>query len=79
MADVSDQPGFSTTTENGVSPIDGLLANTSGANFSREYSEDDDFYRHSSTVTTIYCLACKSPHKLALHKRIMAIKKNSFD
>lgn len=49
------------SSDNDINPTtDGLWANsTEGANNSLEASEDD-FYRHSPVVTTIYCLACKS-------------------
>ncbi len=41
-------------------PLDGQWANTSGAaNASQQDGTEDDFYRHSAIVTTIYCLACK--------------------
>ena len=41
-------------------PLDGQWANnSSAANASLSDDTEDDFYRHSATVATIYCLACK--------------------
>lgn len=55
ITETTDQPEF---FSNWNVQFDGHRANASGAaNVSEEETADDDFYRHSSIVTTVYCLA----------------------
>ncbi|XP_045034989.1 uncharacterized protein LOC123475865 isoform X2 [Daphnia magna] len=55
ITETTDQPEF---FSNWNVQFDGHRANASGAaNVSEEETTDDDFYRHSSIVTTVYCLA----------------------
>ena len=55
----TEQPEFFSIED--VVQSDGQWANTSDAfNSSQTETTEDDFYRHSSVVTTVYCLACKN-------------------
>jgi hypothetical protein len=66
----ADQPEFFSIED--VVQSDGQWANTSDAfNWSQTGTTEDDFYRHSPIVTTVYCLACK---KLKTEKKKILCK-----
>lgn len=58
---IAESTAGSLSSDDEIVPTDGQWANTtlSAINASQQEGNEDDFYRHSTVVTTVYCLACK--------------------